>query len=169
MTSWWARWRFKSPASLWFAQPVCSGADQRKYQSPTSLAFVRGIHRWPVNSPTKGPVTRKKFPFDDVIVFLEILCCQANVELCINMQGVIDKGDIFRLREEIDEVLGARCDVDYEDLSRLNYCDNVIKETLRMYPPGGWTLRDCNRDGFILEGYPIPKGANLLVRSNRIH
>ena len=32
------------------------------------LAFVRGIHRSPVNSPHKGPVTRKMFPFDDVIM-----------------------------------------------------------------------------------------------------
>ena len=47
---------------------VCSGADQRKNQSFASLAFVRGIHRWPVNSPHKGPVTRKMFPFDDVIM-----------------------------------------------------------------------------------------------------
>ena len=47
---------------------VYSGADQRKHQSSASLAFVRGIHRWPVNSPHKGPVTRKMFPFDDVIV-----------------------------------------------------------------------------------------------------
>ena len=45
---------------------VCSGTDQRKHQSSASLAFVRGIHRWPVNSPHKGPVTRKMFPFDDV-------------------------------------------------------------------------------------------------------
>ena len=45
---------------------VYSGADQRKHQSSASLAFVRGIHRWPVNSPHKGPVTRKMFPFDDV-------------------------------------------------------------------------------------------------------
>ena len=45
---------------------VWSGADQRKHQSFTSLASVRGIHRWPVNSPHKGPVTRKMFPFDDV-------------------------------------------------------------------------------------------------------
>ena len=37
----------------------CSGAVQRKHQSSTSLAFVRGIHRWPVNSPHKGPVTGK--------------------------------------------------------------------------------------------------------------
>ena len=46
---------------------VDSGADERKHQSSASLAFVRGIHRWPVNSPHKGPVTCKMFPFDDVI------------------------------------------------------------------------------------------------------
>ena len=45
-----------------------SGADQRKHQSSASLAFVRGIHRGLVNSPPKGPVTRKMFPFDDVIM-----------------------------------------------------------------------------------------------------
>ena len=38
-----------------------SGADLRKHQSSESLAFVRGIHRWPVNSPHKSPVTRKCF------------------------------------------------------------------------------------------------------------
>ena len=47
-----------------------SGADQGKHQSSAPLAFVRGIHRWPVNSPHKGPVTRKMFPFDDVIMTL---------------------------------------------------------------------------------------------------
>ena len=47
---------------------VYSGADQIKHQSPASLAFVRGIHRGPVNSPHKWPVTRKLFPFDDVIM-----------------------------------------------------------------------------------------------------
>ena len=47
---------------------VYLSAHQRKHQSSASLAFVRGIHRWPVNSPHKGPVTRKLFPFDDVIM-----------------------------------------------------------------------------------------------------
>ena len=49
---------------------VYSDADQRKYQSSASLAFVGGIHRGPVNSPHKGPVTRKMFPFDDVVMCL---------------------------------------------------------------------------------------------------
>ena len=46
---------------------VFSGADQRKRQRSAPLAFVRGIDRWLVNSPHKGPVTRKMFPFDYVM------------------------------------------------------------------------------------------------------
>ena len=45
---------------------VYSDADQRKHQSSASLAFVR-----PVNSPHKWQVTRKMFPFDDVIMYRE--------------------------------------------------------------------------------------------------
>ena len=44
---------------------VCLGADQRKHQSSVSLAFVRGVHRSPVDS-------RKMFPFDDVIMFTNL-------------------------------------------------------------------------------------------------
>ena len=47
---------------------VYSDADQRKRQSSAPLAFVRGIHRGPVNSPHKWPVTRKMYPLDDVIM-----------------------------------------------------------------------------------------------------
>ena len=47
---------------------VCSDSDKKKHQSSASLAFVRKIHRWPVNSPHKGPVTRKMIPSDDVII-----------------------------------------------------------------------------------------------------
>ena len=47
---------------------VYSCVNQGKHQSSASLAFVWEIHRGPVNSPHKGPVTRKMFPFDDVIM-----------------------------------------------------------------------------------------------------
>ena len=49
---------------------VYHDADQRKHQSSASLAFVRGIHREPVNSPHKWPVTRKMFPFGDIIMVM---------------------------------------------------------------------------------------------------
>ena len=60
---------------------VYSDADQRKHQSSGSLAFVRGIHRSPVNSPHKWPVTRKMFPFDDVIMVL-LMCSNACKLFC---------------------------------------------------------------------------------------
>ena len=63
--------QINSPAIVYSA--VYSGVDQRKHQSSASLAFVWGIHRGPVNSPHKWPVTRKMFPFDDVIM------CQVTV------------------------------------------------------------------------------------------
>ena len=49
---------------------VYSDTDQRKHQSSASLAFVWGIHQGQVNSPHNWPVTRKMFPFDDVIMIL---------------------------------------------------------------------------------------------------
>ena len=52
---------------------VYTGVHQRKHQSSASLAFVREIHRGPVNFPHKWPVTRKMFPFDDVIMSTEII------------------------------------------------------------------------------------------------
>ena len=63
------RWRHNGRDSVSnHHSTVYSDADQRKHQSSTSLAFVRGIHRGPVNSPHKWPVTRKMLPFDDVIM-----------------------------------------------------------------------------------------------------
>ena len=50
---------------------VYSDADQTKYESSASLAFVQGIHRGPVNSPHKWRVTRKMLPFDDVFMICE--------------------------------------------------------------------------------------------------
>ena len=53
---------------------VYSDTDQRKHQSSASLAFVRGIHRGPVNSPHKCLITRKMCPFDDVIMCKTMPC-----------------------------------------------------------------------------------------------
>ena len=61
-------WHLTSLASWLFTQLFIQGADQRKHQSSASLAFVRRIYRWAMNSLHKGPVTWKIFPFDDVIM-----------------------------------------------------------------------------------------------------
>ena len=68
-----------------------SGVDQRKHQSSASLVFVRGIHRWPVSSPHTGPVMRKVFPLDDVILWtvIKILLCDWNQYATFSLEGII--------------------------------------------------------------------------------
>ena len=58
------------------------GADQGKYQSSASLAFVRGIHRWPVKSPHKWLVTRKIF-------HLMTSSCSSYVAICYHLCRVL--------------------------------------------------------------------------------
>ena len=73
------QWRHNECDRVWITSllivywTIYSRADQRKQQSLALLAFVRGIHRWPVKSPHIGPVTPKMFPFDDVIIDWNIL------------------------------------------------------------------------------------------------
>ena len=59
---------------------VYSGADQRKHQSSASLAFVQGIHRGPVNSPHKWPVTGKMLPFHDVTMLVWTVTLEIGVD-----------------------------------------------------------------------------------------
>ena len=72
-----------SPATVYLT--LYSGTDQRKKNhSSASLAYVRRIHQWPVNSPHKGSVTRKMLPFDDIImqqIFFKITLTPVNLKL----------------------------------------------------------------------------------------
>ena len=76
---------------------VYSDADQRKHQSSTSLAFVWGTHRGPVNSPHKRPVTRKMFPLDDVIMWYQIcsLLVQVTARRLLGHKSSPEPSDAF--------------------------------------------------------------------------
>ena len=71
--------RLKSPTSRLLTQPFIQAQIKGNINSCASLVSVQGIHRWPMNSPHKGPVTRKMFPFDDVIIciayFMKVWWC----------------------------------------------------------------------------------------------
>ena len=80
---------------------VYLGADQRKHQGSTSLAFVQGIHRRLVNSPHKWPVTWKMFAFDDVIMAYSVngaLVLQILI-VCSNAQYIIRPHEWHRLMQ----------------------------------------------------------------------
>ena len=109
---------------------VYSDADQRKHQSTASQAFVRGIHRGPVNSPHKWPVTRKMFSFDDVIM--------------VNME----------IRHAKNKQLLQQFQMHQQNLFFLSFCEktdactkvNIHKMYVRI------------QKGWIYEWYLVPKG-----------
>ena len=134
--------------------PFIQDADQRKHQSSVWLAFVRGIHRWPVNSLHKGPITRKMFPFDDIAMrnLNKIMrsCCQEHAfkDVVCEMLLILFRVQYIKLLQTIKNIwrtFYAR--LLYEclrllvhnhdhviDISRLDLAHVVI---LRIWMPGG--------------------------------
>ena len=116
---------------------VSSGADQRKHQSPASLAFVRGNHRSPVNFPHKGPVTQKLFPFDDVImrsyirrkydiiVFESCLMFYAMALCSRTLCRKIDKETQDKCGGSARRIFGLRCFDEISILKSLNHGSRV--------------------------------------------
>ena len=104
---------------------VYSGADQRKYQSSASLAFVRGIHRWPVNSPHKWPAKWKIFPFDDVIMTV-FICFSTTMTRHLSSPYNILSVD-FEFTGPVDDT-ATQCIRHNTDCKVYNFCwlDDVI-------------------------------------------
>ena len=100
---------------------IYSGADQRKHQSSASRALCVGIHRWPVNSPHKGSVARKMFPFDDVII-----CATGVVAMATPGSANISKVDIMgTFWFSVCSKIGLKI--------KVNACQLLVK----CYPDGG--------------------------------
>ena len=61
-----------------------------------------------------------------------------------------------KVRDEIDAVLGDRDDFTYEDTLKLDYLNQVFKETMRMFPPVPFIAKEAIVDTAI-NGLAIPK------------
>lgn len=64
-----------------------------------------------------------------------------------------------RLREEADRVIGDRSPT-VEDVPKLEYAAMVIREAMRLYPPG-WIYGRVAEQDAVLRGYRIKKGDML--------
>ena len=66
-----------------------------------------------------------------------------------------------RFHAELDQVLGNR-DAAFSDLPRLKYTEQIVKESMRLYPPayglGREALSDCE-----IGGYPVPAGTQVFM------
>ncbi|KAG8449138.1 hypothetical protein GDO86_015986 [Hymenochirus boettgeri] len=69
-----------------------------------------------------------------------------------------------KAQAEIDEVIGSKRDIEYEDLGKLQYLSQVLKETLRLYPTAPGTSREIKKD-MVIEGVKIPANVTLTLNS----
>lgn len=78
------------------------------------------------------------------------------LEICKNPEIV------KKARAEIDQVLGERTEVTFQDVADLKYCSAIFKETLRLYPPAPIVDR-CLSETLNVDGYDVPKGSPIWV------
>ncbi|KZV25716.1 hypothetical protein F511_04777 [Dorcoceras hygrometricum] len=74
-----------------------------------------------------------------------------------------------RAQEEIDLKVGKERWVEESDITNLDYLQAIVKETLRLYPPGPLSVPHQATEDCIVDGYLIPKGARLLVNLWKLH
>jgi hypothetical protein len=100
---------------------------------------------------------------DDFITFLfagqETI---ANTLTTLFLEIGKNKSIFMKAREEIDRVLGERNEITYQNAVDMKYCNSILKETLRLFPPVTMISREPTEDFFINE-YKIPKGTFLVV------
>ncbi|KAM8921100.1 cholesterol 24-hydroxylase-like [Pelodytes ibericus] len=69
-----------------------------------------------------------------------------------------------KVQAEVDEVIGSKRDLDYDDLGKLQYLNQVLKETLRLYPTAPGTSRWLEEETMI-EGVRIPSKSTIMFNS----
>jgi cytochrome P450 len=72
-----------------------------------------------------------------------------------------------KLLHEVDRVLGGRLPT-FEDYASLRYTGQVVRETLRLYPPN-WFLAHVAQDGATLGGAPVAKGTMVFTSQWATH
>ncbi|KAF7046995.1 hypothetical protein CFC21_055977 [Triticum aestivum] len=68
-----------------------------------------------------------------------------------------------RAREELDQVIGSKEQVEESDIGQLKYLQAIVKETFRLHPPAPFLLPHVAERTTQVQGYTVPKGARILV------
>uniref|UniRef100_A0A8C7LXY8 Cholesterol 24-hydroxylase n=1 Tax=Oncorhynchus mykiss TaxID=8022 RepID=A0A8C7LXY8_ONCMY len=71
---------------------------------------------------------------------------------------------LTKVRQEVDDVLGMKQEINFDDLGKMTYLSQVLKETLRLYPTAPGTSRFIPND-IVINGIPIPAGVTCVFNS----
>lgn len=71
--------------------------------------------------------------------------------------------------EEIDAIVGTEHILDEVDVTKLNYLQNIINETFRLFPPAPLLLPHESSEDCTISGFHVPRGTMLLVNTWSIH
>ncbi|XP_028460909.1 cholesterol 24-hydroxylase-like [Perca flavescens] len=70
-----------------------------------------------------------------------------------------------KVKKEVDDVVGMKQEISYDDLGQLVYLSQVLKETLRMYSTAPGTSREIVED-IVIDGIHIPGGVSCFFSSH---
>ena len=79
-----------------------------------------------------------------------------------------NRDTLKRAQEELDIHVGKERLVNEQDISKLVYIQNIVKETLRLYPPGPLGGLRQFTENCTLGGYHVPKGTRLILNLSKI-
>ncbi|KAJ4846588.1 hypothetical protein Tsubulata_024709 [Turnera subulata] len=74
-----------------------------------------------------------------------------------------------KVQEELDLEVGRERLVEDSDISNLKYLQAVVKETLRLYPPGPTAVPHEAIEDCYIGGYHIPKGTRVFANLWKLH
>nr|WMZ41165.1 cytochrome P450 family 82 subfamily F polypeptide 2 [Ipomoea batatas] len=77
--------------------------------------------------------------------------------------------ELRRIQDEVDTKIGKHSCIEESDTNQLIYLQAVVKETLRLHPPGPLSLPHEAIEDCTINGYHIQKGTRLIPNLAKIH
>ena len=71
---------------------------------------------------------------------------------------------LSKAKEELNQIIGKGNPVEESDIARLPYLQAIVKETFRLHPPVPLLLPRKAEADVEIQGFTVPKGAQVLVK-----